>query len=81
MNKKYFEIRTRKGRLDDLVFDDVDIHLEDMNGKTWWLGVYKKGTSKRLAFRIKSKSKITLQIQEQDLPVTWIEQEPEKKKK
>ncbi|MGH2611565.1 MAG: hypothetical protein ACRDFB_00780 [Rhabdochlamydiaceae bacterium] len=72
---KYFEIRTRKGKLDDIALDDVAIHLEDMDGKLWWLGIYKKGTKKRLTFYIKSKSKITLEIVEQDLPVKFVEQE------
>lgn len=75
MKKQYFEIRTKKGKPDDLVFDNVDVHLERMTDGTWWLGIYKKGTVKRLSFDIYSQSKIHLIIKEQDLPVKWIEED------
>ena len=39
--KKYNEVRTRNGKEDDIVISNVDIHLEDMDGKNWWLGIYK----------------------------------------
>ena len=58
------EIRLdEKGNLDDIVIDEV--HLEDMNGKCWWLAVYRG--KKRTAFWIESKSKITVRLQDNEL--------------
>lgn len=72
MRTKYNEIRLRHGKVDDIVIDSVNIHLEDMTGKFWWLGVYnKKG---RTTFHITSKSKITVEIIENGLESAVIEQ-------
>ena len=68
---KYNEIRLRKGKLDDIAIDDL--HLEDMDGKNWWLGLYRG--NKRISFWIRSKSKITVEIQENGLKSKIIEQE------
>jgi hypothetical protein len=74
--KNVMEVRTRKGRLDDLVFSDVDtVHLERMTPTAWWLGIYKKNKKGRLTFWIESESKITMEIGERGLPVKFIEQE------
>ena len=70
--KKYNEIRTRDGKEDDIVISNVDIHLEDMDGKNWWLGVYKG--NKRTTFRIRSKSKITVETEDNELGSKLIEQ-------
>lgn len=70
--KKYNEVRTRNSKADDIVIDDVDIHLEDMDGKNWWLGIYR---GKKLStFWIRSKSKITVSIEENELNLGLIEQ-------
>ncbi len=63
--KKYNEVRTKMGKADDIVIDEVNIHLEDMDGKNWWLGVYKG--KKRATFWIKSKSKIIVKLEEDEL--------------
>lgn len=63
--KKYNEIRTRNGRADDIVIDDVSIHLEDMDGKSWWLGIYRG--KKCATFWIRSKSKIEVSLEENEL--------------
>lgn len=70
--KKYNETRTRNSKEDDIVISDADIHLEDMDGKNWWLGVYKG--NKRTTFRIRSKSKITVKTEENELGLKFIEQ-------
>lgn len=57
---------------DDIVIDDVNIHLEDMDGKNWWLGIYKD--KKRATFWIRSKSKITVKLDENELGLKLIEQ-------
>lgn len=69
MKKVYNEIRLAKGKPDDIVIDNVDLHLEDMNGNSWWLGAYsrKQGDFKkdvRTSFWIYSKSKITVTVQD-----------------
>ena len=69
---KYNEIRTRDGKEDDIVISGVDIHLEDMDGKNWWLGVYKG--NKRTTFRISSKSEITVKTEANELDLKFIEQ-------
>ena len=79
---KYNEIRTRHGALDDIAIDDL--HLEDMDGKNWWLGLYRKVKDKRFkggwklirtSFWIRSKSKIVVEIQENELKSKLVEQE------
>ncbi len=70
--KKYNEVRTRNGKEDDIVISGVNIHLEDMDGKNWWLGVYKG--NKRTTFRISSKSKIMVRIEEDELELKRIKQ-------
>ena len=75
--KKYNEIRTRDSKEDDIVIDDVSVHLEDMDGKSWWLGLYRG--KKRATFWISSKSKIDVRLEENELKLKFIEQnEPEK---
>lgn len=66
------EIRTRNGKVDDIVIDQVDIHLEDMDGNNWWLGVYQG--KKRATFWISSKSKITVRVEENELGLKLTEQ-------
>ena len=57
---KFNEIRlNKKGEFDDIAIDDV--HLEDMDGKSWWLGIYRG--NKRISFWITSKSKIKVSLQ------------------
>ena len=65
--KKYNEIRLDdKDKEDDIVIDGVDIHLENMNDRCWWLGVYKG--NKRNAFWICTKrGKITVRLDENEL--------------
>lgn len=70
--KKYNEVRTRNGKADDIVIDGVNIHLEDMDGKTWWLGVYRG--KKRATFLIRSKSEISVKLEENDLGLKFKEQ-------
>ena len=70
--KKYNEVRTRNGKADDIVIDGVNIHLEDMDGKNWWLGVYRG--KKRATFWISSKSKISVRAEENELDLRVTEQ-------
>lgn len=70
--KKYNEVRTINNRADDIVIDDVNIHLEDMDGKNWWLGIYRG--KKRATFWISSKSKINVRTEENELGLESIEQ-------
>lgn len=70
--KRYNEIRTRNGQEDDIVVSEADIHLEDMDGKNWWMGVYKG--DKRATFWMSSQSKITVRTDENDLNLPFIEQ-------
>lgn len=70
--KKYNEVRARNGKADDIVIDGVNIHLEDMDGRNWWLGVYRG--EKRATFWISSKSKITVRVEENELGLKSIEQ-------
>ncbi len=65
------EIRLRKGKLDDIAIHAL--HLEDMDGKNWWLGIYRNG--KRTTFWIRSKTRITVEVQEDELNCKLIEQE------
>lgn len=61
----YNEVRTRNGKADDIVINGVDLHLEDMDGKSWWLGVYRG--KKYATFWIKSKNKISVKLEENEL--------------
>ena len=62
--KVYNEIRLdNKKQLDDIVI--YDIHLERMADRFWWLGIYKG--KKRTCFWIKSKSKIFVEVQDNEL--------------
>ncbi len=70
--KKYNEVRTRNGKEDDIVIDGVNIHLEDMDGKNWWLGIYRG--KKQATFWIRSKSKITIKVGENELGLRLKEQ-------
>ena len=61
---KLNEIRLdNKGNFDDIVIDDV--HLENMDDKSWWLGIYRG--NKRISFWISSKSKIKVSLQENEI--------------
>src|SRR4051812_45546990 len=71
-DKKWNEIRTRQRRLDDIVLDNGDLHLEDMQGNLWWLGFYRG--DKRTSFSIRSKSEITVEMQDNDLKASLVEQ-------
>ncbi len=62
---KYNEVRTKNGKADDIVIDEVSIHLEDMDGKNWWLGVYRG--KKRATFWIRSKGIISIKLEEDEL--------------
>ena len=75
---KYNEIRLRNGKVDDVAIDDL--RFEDMTGKVWWLGVYRKN-GKRTTFYFRSKSKITVEVVENDLKSKLVEQEKTKEKK
>lgn len=70
--EKYNEVRTRNGKADDIVIDDVNIHLEDMDGKNWWLGVYRG--KKRATFWIRSKNKINIRLEENELGLKFKNQ-------
>lgn len=69
--KQFNEIRTRKGELDDIAI--YDMHLEDMTGNVWWLGYYRG--NKRTTFNIRSKTKIKLEVIENELKSKMVEQE------
>ena len=69
--KKYNEVRLRKGRVDDVAIDEL--HLEDMTGDVWWIGIYRG--NKRTTFYIESKSKITVTLIENGLKSKLVEQE------
>ena len=69
----YSEIRLRNGVPDDIVLDGGDLHLEDMDGKSWWLGFYRDG--KRTTFRLHSKTKIAVTLEENELEAALIEQD------
>lgn len=71
--EKYNEVRLRHGIEDDIVLSDGDMHLEDMTGNFWWLGFYKN--NKRITFRITSKSKISVRVEEDGLKIKKVEQE------
>lgn len=72
---KYNEIRLDESKsFDDIAIDNL--HLEDMNGKNWWLGIYREVKDKRFkkgikymrtSFFITSKSKITVSLQDNQL--------------
>ncbi len=70
--KKYKEVRTRDGKEDDIVISGVDVHLEDMDGKNWWMGIY--DGKKRTTFWISSKSRITVKLEENELGLELKEQ-------
>ena len=59
--------------MDDIVLFDGDLHLEDQTGNFWWLGFYKG--NKRITFHITSKTKIKVEVIENDLKVKKVEQE------
>lgn len=59
--------------MDDIVISKGDMHLEDMEGKTWWLGFYKG--SKRVTFWISSETEITVSMIENGLDLPMVEQE------
>lgn len=62
---KYNEIRLFQGKPDDIVIDEVSVHLENMTNKVWWLGIYRG--KKRSTFWIRSKSKIEVELIENEL--------------
>ena len=67
---KFNEIRlNKKGEFDDIAIDNL--HLEDMDGKTWWLGLYRK--NKRICFWLSSKSKIKVTLQENGLKTKIVQ--------
>lgn len=67
MIRKYNEIRlNEKGNLDDIAI--FNVHLERMDDKFWWLGIYRDGKKlKRVTFHITSKSKIEVHLIENEL--------------
>lgn len=75
--KKYNEIRHANGKPDDIVLDGGDMHLEDMDGKVWWLGFYRG--KKRTSFILRSKSEITVEIQDNDLKAKLVDENGRKK--
>ena len=72
--KKYNEIRLADGVPDDIVIEDVTIHLEDMDGKVWWLGASRGNgkNCKRTSFWLRSKSKIHVEVQDNELKTKII---------
>ena len=65
--KKYNEIRLDdKDKEDDIVIDGVDIHLENMDDRCWWLGVY-KGNKRNTFWICTKRGKITVRLDENEL--------------
>lgn len=71
------EIRLRHGKADDIVLSNVDVHLEQMDNKVWWLGVYSPGAKlKRNTFWIRyEKGQIIVHPDENGLKAKVLEQE------
>lgn len=57
--------RNEDESIDEIVISNVDLHIEQMGKKFWWMGIYKG--DKRIAINIYSKKAITLYIDENEL--------------
>ena len=57
--------RNEDGSLDEVVISGVDVHIEQMGKKFWWIGIYKG--DKRMAIDAYSKKAVTLYIATNDL--------------
>jgi hypothetical protein len=71
----YNELRTRHGKLDDIVVSEGDMQLEQMDELTWWLGFYKG--KKRITFWIHASAPVAVTLIEDDLHLKRVEQEKE----
>jgi hypothetical protein len=61
--KTYNEVRKHKGKPNDIAI--YDMHLERLDSNVWWLEI-RKG-KKRTTFHIRSKSKISVEMVENNL--------------
>lgn len=71
MKKTYDEVRFRHGSVDDVAIDEL--HLERLDDNTWWLAIYRG--NKRTAFHITSSAPIQVELRENELNSSLVEQE------
>ena len=60
--------RNEDGTVDEIVVDNVNVHIEQMDRGYWWMGIYGSENDKRvLRLGFCSKKKIVLNIEGNDL--------------
>jgi hypothetical protein len=60
--------------IDEIVISDCDIHVEQMNDRCWWIGVYPKnlaGEGGRWAGNFECNSRGRMTFSEQESDMTW----------
>lgn len=54
------------GDIDEIVLDDVMVHVEQMDDRCWWIGIYRDGASWSGHFIADSRGRMRFSEQEND---------------
>lgn len=56
------------GDIDEIVLHNVTVHVEQMDGRCWWIGVYRGDDRFAGNFSCDSRGRMSFSMQEDDLP-------------